>query len=390
MHDQYDASSSLLGYLYQCRYALLVAIAEAKKSPALSVSIERFDDVAFEDDDTAISRIQTKHHSTAGDLSDKSSDLWKTLRIWSEAIKTDPSLPFKTKFVIITTGTAPEQSACANLRSERSLDKLNNALAALIKAASTSKNAATKIARDSFLSLSPIDQSNLVNAIYIFDRSPNISDARSEIEDLLSLTAPQEHVGTLVNNLEGWWFTRIIESLVLPDAQPIPLVQLRGKIDELRENFQRSGLPIDDFEFETPTSEAILADNRLFVQQLKAIALTEKTIGYSVRDFYRASAQRSRWARENLLLDGETAKYDRELVDRWQRCFQAEIDNESPQDPADRQKCGRNIFHKLNQSQVSLRNRSEIWLTTGSYQILADHLRIGWHPDYEILFPGKS
>jgi hypothetical protein len=34
-----------------------------------------------------------------------------------------------------------------------------------------------------------------------------------------------------------------------------------------------------------------------------------------------------------------------------------------------------------------LRNVSERFLTLGSYHILADDLRVGWHPDYRDHFP---
>jgi len=39
----------MLGYLYQCRYALLAGLRASKSKPAMVLSIERFDDIAFED-----------------------------------------------------------------------------------------------------------------------------------------------------------------------------------------------------------------------------------------------------------------------------------------------------------------------------------------------------
>ena len=73
----------MLGYLYQCREALLLAIVETRSQPGLSVSIERFDDVAFEQNGTATELLQLKHHVNPASLTDMSVDLWKTLRIWS-------------------------------------------------------------------------------------------------------------------------------------------------------------------------------------------------------------------------------------------------------------------------------------------------------------------
>jgi len=38
-------------------------------------------------------------------------------------------------------------------------------------------------------------------------------------------------------------------------------------------------------------------------------------VEYAIRDYYRASEQRSKWAREELLVDGELQSYERELVE---------------------------------------------------------------------------
>ena len=89
--SQHDASSSALGYLYQCRYALLLALQKGD-DPNLCMSIEKLDDVAFHESPTtptlARECLQFKHKtSRAGGLGDSSPDIWKTLKIWAEAVK---------------------------------------------------------------------------------------------------------------------------------------------------------------------------------------------------------------------------------------------------------------------------------------------------------------
>src|SRR4051794_41579770 len=90
----FSATGPLLGYLYQCRWALLLLLQKTRTIPNTQVSVERFDDVAFEDQGNPLEAIQTEHHTGAPrSLSDASVDLWKTLRVWSE-------------------GTAPASSWC--------------------------------------------------------------------------------------------------------------------------------------------------------------------------------------------------------------------------------------------------------------------------------------
>lgn len=89
---KFGATGPMLGYLYQCRQALLVSIEVSKTFPGLSISIERFDDIAVENADAPIMQLQLKHHLNPGELTDSSSDIWRTLRVWSEQVKANPQL----------------------------------------------------------------------------------------------------------------------------------------------------------------------------------------------------------------------------------------------------------------------------------------------------------
>lgn len=105
----HNASGQMLGYLYQVRYALNLLL--ESDEPDYQISIEKFDDVAFERDGTPIQLIQTKHRTNPASLTDSSIDLWKTLNVWFDAIAIDNTLLDHTDFVIITTAEAQDGSA---------------------------------------------------------------------------------------------------------------------------------------------------------------------------------------------------------------------------------------------------------------------------------------
>src|ERR687897_94188 len=89
MSNQFDASASLLGYLFQCRWALVEALQRLKNEGSFVLSLETLDDVVFNQTGKPIDVLQTKHHVRRGaNLSDASEDLWKTLRVWIEGQKT--------------------------------------------------------------------------------------------------------------------------------------------------------------------------------------------------------------------------------------------------------------------------------------------------------------
>ena len=86
----HQAPGQMLGYLYQVRYALVLLLANDDENQ--QISIEKFDDVAFSNDDTPAKMIQIKHRlRKGGDLSDTSTDLWRTIKSWIDA-STDNSL----------------------------------------------------------------------------------------------------------------------------------------------------------------------------------------------------------------------------------------------------------------------------------------------------------
>lgn len=390
--SNFNATGSMLGYLYQCREALLLAILETKSQPGLFVSIERFDDVAFEHG-TAVEQIQLKHHVNPSSLTDMSVDLWKTLRIWSEQVAENPQVPFERRFAIITTAQAPSGSAAELLRTPRpSTDAEKKALALLQVAAADSTNQESAAGRKAFLSLSEQDQRNLLSSIQIHDNAPSITDARSEIEEQLHFSAPDGKVSDLVDHLEGWWFAQVVASLVDPSAVAISLLLIRAKIDEIASAFRNNELLISPETLTVLANALPESDGRTFVRQMRCIDVAEEAIELAKFDFYRATAQRSSWARENALLDGEAARYDANLVERWKRERLASENSGAPLTDDDKKMFGRNLFHWASREQASFRNRHEQWLCTGSYQMLADGLALGWHPDHGTLFgiPAKG
>lgn len=383
----------MLGYLYQCREALLLAIVESKSQPGLSVSIERFDDVAFEENGTASEQLQLKHHVDAASLTDMSVDLWKTLRIWSEQTSENLNLPFERRFTIITTAEAPAGSAAELLRFPRpSADAEGKALTLLCSAATNSTNQESAAGRKAFLALSEQDQRNLIAAIRVHDNAPSITDSRSEIEDMLIFAAPDGKITHLVDHLEGWWFARVVTCLSNPETPAISLLALRAKIEEIASAFRTNELLISPDALTVSAEDLSASDNRIFVKQMRCVDVAEESVELAKLDYYRATAQRSTWARENALLDGEAARYDADLVERWTRERLARESGGKPVSDDDKKAFGRDLFHWASRTQLPFRNRHEQWLCSGSYQILADGVTVGWHPDHSTMFgvPSKG
>lgn len=122
----------------------------------------------------------------------------------------------------------------------------------------------------------------------------------------------------------------------------------------------------------------------MFAKQIRIIRRNEIEILYATKDFYISSTQRSRWVRDYLIFDNELEKFDNKLIQEWERQSIDEIDN-LPQDPSEKDlvDAGKKLYVWARNANYNIRpNYSDLTFTRGSYQILADQLKVGWHPNY--------
>ena len=382
----HSATASMTGYLYQARYALLRGLQEGRRNPGHELSMERLDDVAFEENGKPIELIQTKHHVRHGDLSDASVDLWKTIGIWIKRIKEDPTSGIRIRLVFLTTQTAIHGSALSMLRQADHGRDQSEAATRLVAVATKSKNQATEAARNAFLTLTDKQRTSLISNIWVFDGAPNIVDVRKEIESELCYSAPHDRVSHFTDHLEGWWFKRVVIALSACQSSVIPLAHIQAKIADIRNDYKVRNLPLDEEIDAMPEVSELPTENRPFIHQMTLVRVSQNEVLTTIHDYYRAYAQRSRWARQSLLLDDESERYDRALRDAWSRSFLRHTGHlVEDSDDHTMEVQGRKVFHWARQHQFPLRNRQEMWLSSGSFQILADDVRIGWHPHYECL-----
>ena len=114
----HQASEQMIGYLYQVRYALALLLDNDNSD--FQISIEKFDDVAFSKDGLPKQLIQLKHHvQRQGNLTDGSTDLWRTLKVWMDVVSESPDIIDETEFLIVTTAIAPENSAASYLKKDQ-------------------------------------------------------------------------------------------------------------------------------------------------------------------------------------------------------------------------------------------------------------------------------
>jgi len=390
MPNVFDASASLLGYLYQCRSALLLALREGRNRPDVKIYVERFDDVAFGQDGDIYSRVQLKHTlSSSKSLTDKSPDLWKTLRIWSEAAYTGELSLSESALVLITVASASDDSIAGRLGpTGRDEIAAQSTLTAIAKGGGSQENAA---GYEAFLALSSVQRRNLVRAIKVFAGSGDINAASEMLKREVTYIIGRKYVSAFIERLEGWWINRVIIQLSSEETEPIRSIELESHILDIQSQFEAENLTIDHILSVPIGGVDASTDDRLFVKQLRLVSLSNPRIASAILDYYRAVQQRSTWLSEDQLMFDELEGYEARLVDEWQRRFNQMLEDLSAVATEDQlAREGRQLFNWFEtQADIPIRPKCrEPYVLRGNYHFLANNEnpdsapRIGWHPQF--------
>ncbi|MFE4615791.1 MULTISPECIES: ABC-three component system protein [Streptomyces] len=379
----YSANESMLGYLYQARYALHAALSRMQSGSNASVRIEQLDDVSFDAPGTPTELLQLKYHTDVSTtIPNASADIWKTLRVWLDlAAGHSFARENATTRYLITTGRAVTGSAAYYLRS-RDRDP-SKALEILTKTAKTSKNEKQQDAYEMFLKLKSEERLALTSTMIVIDSEPLIEDLEVELQKKLYFAASSDRRPAFLRRLEGWWFQRCVQHLRDVTTPPITVSEIQEELELIREEFRRENLPINPEVFDIVEEEG---SESAYVRQLQLINVTGPRLAGAVSSYVRAFAQRSEWIRDDLLTPGELSRYEDRLKEAWHVRFW-ESREEIGESAAEEEKIKvARALYKWVEQEADIRIREmcrEAFVMQGTYHGLADNLAVGWHPDFE-------
>lgn len=381
----HQAPGQMLGYLYQVRYALVLLLANDDENQ--QISIEKFDDVAFSNDDTPAKMIQIKHRlRKGGDLSDTSTDLWRTIKSWIDAVNGNPQLVQTTRFLIITTATAPEGSAASKMKSdERDIAGIYNQLKEICIAAGNKEH---EKFYQSYMACNEITVKSILKKITVIDDADRIDNVGKSILRYIRLSCLPKYERQVLESVEGWWFGKVIECLCSDVPIYISYNQVRSKVVSLSREYSSESLPIDALEVPPTLSKEDLPEcERVFLEQLDLICCGNQRMQLALRDYYRAFQQRGNWVRDELLYVNELEEYEYRLIDEWEHAYADMKDSLYEYgDSADErvlQRYGRELFQCVQNKDIRIRPLcGDAFVMRGSYHILANKLKVGWHRDF--------
>ncbi|MEV7659319.1 MULTISPECIES: ABC-three component system protein [Streptomyces griseus group] len=379
----HGAAPNAIGYQHQTWWALVELLQSGADRPDAALSLELYDDVAWEEEGTPTELLQIKHHmGEHRTLTDSATDVWRTLKVWmDEASPADANGP---ALALVTTETAADDTAVAALRSSTRNDK--EALRLLEQVARTSKSQLTQTARQQFLGLDSSERLTFVSRIRVIDQSPHIQDITSQVKRRLHWALPPGHEDLFLAGVWRWWDETAL-ALLRGTQRRIDVGDAQAAIADIRDQFTRDNLPTL-VELGDVNAGELEQKYRMhpFVQQMHWVAFPPRNLQKAIVDYYRAYTHSVRWLEEDLIGAAELTRFENELVDEWDREFEWMLDS-LDEDAGDDEKktAGKTLLRQLlGQTGLCVRSRfNDPFFARGQRHMLAELGKVGWHPDFE-------
>jgi len=237
----------------------------------------------------------------------------------------------------------------------------------------------------------------------------NLSDGNSPQnidENVISLLHLTDSIAVdVLYQLKGWIHSSIVEcwnngqpGLISRDSFDAFLNQARFRAStyEIRERVKRLVL------LDVDTEKRIASQQGIFVKQLEAISDDQDLILEAIDDFLCADEERTRLILAGEITGTDFEDFDQKCEDRWNTVKRrkirsdtlSKIINDDTLSETEKSKRLKELGFDIYDQTVCSDYRgilagyttTEPYLTKGTYYIISDDLRLGWHPKWQELF----
>lgn len=376
--SRHSAPGQYLGYSIQpvrmC-FHLLKAPQDAH------VSLEHLDDVAIHYPDGRILLEQTKSALKQNPLSDWSPELWKSIANWLGMLSSGQIEPDKYEYRLYVTPVHSGSWAKA-LNDATSLEAIKCLTDEIAQALAKKRKPPTCYSfLQSFLEASDADRMLVISRMRVESVH---ADPVEPIRELMRPWVDLELIDLLCSAIIGMAKEQA-DKLIREDQPAILSVddfQRQARSFVQKHNLQ-AYLP--SFSSPPPSEQivSILKTRPNFIKQLELVEINEEQYIRAVSDFLRTSADKTAWAEAGIIYKQQLDEWDDTLIRQYEFANGELSDILGTSDPV---RLGRRLFQKCGQFHAPLDGRAVPGhFVNGSYNTLADLLRIGWHPDYKTL-----
>ena len=380
-----NAPGQLLGYACQFPHALLHLL---KGSPGDVVCVEVLGDVATIGSDGKVIAEEDKSSTTGNPLSDRSTDLWKTFANWIDATNNGDLDVSKTKFVLFCNQSGKSgivdkfSSAQDQTNAKRVIDDAKEELKDIKAGHGIWKDYDLVVNQNEPLLIKVVERFEL----QIGDGA-GYDEVRAEVQRKL---VPESQIEFLIDKLAGWLQREITEKIAARKPAIIKWEELNHQFMVCFDRARR--MELIDFTLQQPLKEADI-DQQVkirprYLRQLEKINASSDDILEAVIDFLRAKVNRDKWIEDELIDEDVASDFESRLRAFWKNKHEGiEITEKSLSE----EERGRLLLAECRSRQEAIRDSTPpVSTIPGTYHALADKPVLGWHPNWNVLFPNPG
>lgn len=362
----------------------------AKSQADFIVGIETADDVAIEGQNGEMVLEQDKHsiQDSAKPFGNRSKDLWNTLATWIDAVDSDEVIAEKTKFFMVTNKEVPK---CIALDIGFA-DSDTKAEACVISLEEVAKNPPLNVKSLMERVLRLESRENLLKLI----KNCELNDSSSESEGsglrkstIKYLQLPDWCLpisDSIIDELLGWLHKTVLGLWCQKKAAWIErqhfVNQLFGIIEHRkRQRIRERAVHL----IPVKTKEISQEKGNPFVRQIHLISDEDSIVDNAIREFVRCNIEKHRLSAEGIITDNDWLDFESTLQLRWDK-IRARIIRLTQQ--SKEEDIGYEIFSETTEDhreKLAGIETEQVYLTAGTYHLLANLLQVGWHPRYKEL-----
>lgn len=376
----HSAAEQALGFSYQFDRAVFRLL--TSDISVVEVGIEYLDDVSQTSLDGTVIREQDKTSASRKyPLSDRSEALWKTLKIWCNAVRDDSNILDKTIFHLVTNGRVSIGSLVHKIHEVRNLES-SKLLAQEIRLMATDLREDLQKHGKDILLLEESLLSKLLLKIEVFDEVSQMYGG--DIEEIHALRYYPSPINTSIfDQARGWVIRRMIEAVENRKQPRINRIHFDQEMQSILRRVQLAPysmmiVPVD------PNLDVEEYKDSGFVQQLNWIELNESRIKNEIINYVQARDTRQSWS-EGVVSEGELLAYQGDLYDKWLALSE---DPELSFYPTKELKGQKLLSNTMLQTTYINSQQVPTAFTAGCYHALADYSigylpKLGWHPEFK-------
>jgi hypothetical protein len=338
------------------------------------VSFEVLDDVAVESQDGEKQLIQSKSALTANPIADRAVPLWKTLANWADLVSGQLLDHAKLRLIIYISRHCDGEIA----RSFAQATTRESAIVAIETARAELVNASDEVQPhiDRFFNA---DQKVIISVVLAFEIECGSGSPHSDLEsEIRGRFIPDGRVDVVATMACGWVKRKVDKLLEQQQSAIIARDEFHKEMIPLVRKHVERALLHSFSPAPTPEQTASILP-QTFVQQLQIIEKDWEDQVDAVSNYFRAAADRTTWGQTGDIDPSSLDELDKTLAATWKNL--KTIAHLQTQHGSVAK--GQLLLAECMCFQTALEGlQVPTHFIPGCFHLLADELKIGWHPDF--------